>query len=112
MKKFLCVALVVVMMLSLVACGNKLSGTYKSEGLLESYVSYTFKGSKVTVDTYVVGSKVLTVTGTYKIDGDEITLTYDSKDAEGNKDVVSGTQTFEKGDGYIKIGILKLNKEK
>ena len=112
MKRILCIALVAVMLVSLVACGGKLSGTYKTEDILGSYVSYTFKGSKVIVETYVLGTKALKVTGSYKIDGNEITLTYDSKDAEGEKNVVSGTQTFEKGDGYIKIGVLKLNAAK
>lgn len=108
MKKLLCAVLVVVMVLSLVACGNKLKGTYKTEEVFGSYVSYTFDGSKVTVKTYVLGTKALEFEGTYEInkDGDEITITYG--DAEETDDVISGTQTFEKGDGYIKIGTTKL----
>ena len=51
MKKLMCVLLVVVMMLSLVACGNTLKGTYKSDEKLGSYVQYTFNGDKVTVVT-------------------------------------------------------------
>lgn len=111
MKKILCGVLVVVLLLSLAACGSKLSGTYKTKEIAGTYTSYTFKGSKLTVEVFVLGQKTLTAEGTYKIDGDEITITYkgDSKD---NKDVLSGTQSFEKGDGYIKIGILTLDKQK
>lgn len=108
MKKLMCAVLVVVMVLSLAACGNKLKGTYKTEEVFGSYVSYTFDGNKVTVTTYVLGTKALELEGTYEInkDGDEITITY--SDAENTDDVISGTQTFEKGDGYIKIGTTKL----
>ncbi len=112
MKKILCAALVVIMMLSLVACGMKLKGEYRTEEVFGSYVSYTFSGNKVTVKTYVVGVKAVELEGTYEInkDGNEITITYENGDeAEDNENVVSGTQTFEKGDGYIKIGALKLN---
>ena len=112
MKKILCVALVVIVMMSLVACGMKLKGEYRTEEAFGSYVSYTFSGNKVTVKTFVVGVKALELEGTYEInkDGNEITITYDGDDkAEDNEDVVSGTQSFEKGDGYIKIGSLKLN---
>ena len=112
MKKILCAVLVVIMMLSLVACGMKLKGEYRTEEVFGSYVSYTFSGNKVTVKTYVVGVKAVELEGTYEInkDGNEITITYENGDeAEDNENVVSGTQTFEKGDGYIKIGALKLN---
>lgn len=108
MKKLMCGILVVVMMLSLVACGSKLSGTYKTEEKLGSYASYTFSGSKVTFTTYVLGNKVGEATGTYKIDGNEITFTWDN--GGDSEDAVSGTQTFEKTDDGIKIGVLTLKK--
>ncbi len=111
MKKMLCGVLVVVMLLSLAACGNKLSGTYSVKNALGE-VSYTFDGDKVVVKTFALGVKVLEVEGTYKIDGDEITLTYGSDDAKGDGNVLSGTQKFVKGDGYIEIGALKLEKQK
>lgn len=108
MKKLMCGVLIVVMMLSLVACGTKLSGTYETDGILGSYVSYKFSGGKLTVTTYVLGNVVATVEGTYKIDGDQITITYntDNDDNEG----ISGTQSFEKTDDGIKIGVLTLKK--
>ena len=111
MKKILCAALVVIMMLSLVACGMQLKGEYRTEEVFGSYVSYTFSGNKVTVKTFVVGVKALELEGTYEInkDANEITITYANGDeAEDNEDVVSGTQSFEKGEDYIKIGALKL----
>ena len=112
MKKILCATLVVIMMLSLVACGMQLKGEYRTKEVAGSYVSYTFSGNKVTVKTFALGMKVLELEGTYEInkDANEITITYASGDeAEGNEDVVSGTQSFEKGEDYIKIGTLKLN---
>ena len=108
MKKILCAVLVVIMVLSLAACGNKLKGTYKTEETWGSYVSYTFDGNEVTVKTYVAGVKLLELEGTYEInkDADEITITYG--DEQESDDIISGTQSFEKGDGYIKIGTTKL----
>lgn len=111
MKKILCGVLVVVMLLSLAACGNKLSGTYSAKNFLGE-VSYTFSGDKVVVKTFLAGQKVLEVEGTYKIDGEEITITYASEDAEKDGNVLSGTQKFAKGDGYIEIGSLKLEQQK
>lgn len=109
MKKLMCAMLVIVMMVSLVACGTKLSGTYETDSVLGSYVSYTFSGSKVTITTYALGTKVTSVEGTYKIDGNEITFTY-AEDAETG-DALTGTQTFEKTEDGIKIGILTLTKK-
>lgn len=109
MKKLMCGVLIVVMMLSLVACGSKLSGTYETEKVLGSYISYTFSGSKVSVTTYVVGVKALEFEGTYKIDGNEITITYAEDQDTG--DAISGTQTFEKTEDGIKIGVVSLKKK-
>ena len=108
MKKLMCAVLVVVMMLSLVACGNTLKGTYKSEEALGSYMQYTFDGDKVTVVIYALSFKVAEINGTYEInkEGTEITFTY--AEGEDTSDAPTGTVTFEKGDDYIKIGGTKL----
>lgn len=108
MKKLLCAVLVVVMVLSLAACGNKLKGTYKSDEAFGSYMTYTFDGDKVTVVAYALTMKVMEVQGTYEInkDGNEITFTYG--EGEDTGDAPTGTVAFEKGDGYIKIGNSKL----
>lgn len=108
MKKLLCAVLVVVMVLSLAACGNTLKGTYKSDEIAGSYTTYTFDGDKVTVTAYLLTMKVMEVQGTYEInkDGNEITFTYG--EGEDTGDAPTGTVAFEKGDGYIKIGGTKL----
>lgn len=108
MKKLLCVALVVVMMLSLVACGTKLSGTYKTNSVAGSYVSYTFSGSKVTFKTVALNAVVAEIEGTYKIDGDKITLTWGD---EKNDKALSGELSFKKDGKTITIGALELTKE-
>jgi len=97
--------LVVMLACSLVACGG-LSGTYSSGELLGSGVSYTFKGSKVTIDVSLLGS-VTSFEGKYSIDGDKITFTFEDDDAEK----YSGEFAFEKGDDYVKIGLAKYEKE-
>ncbi len=114
MKKLLCAILIVVMMLSLVACSMRLSGTYKATSILGE-TSYEFKGKDVTVTTYAMGIKILELKGTYEInsDGDEITITYATEEeVEENEDVLSGTQTFKKGDGFIEIGGRKFDLQK
>lgn len=85
-----------------------LNGTYKTDEVLGTYVSCTFSGSKVTCTTYVLGTKAIETTGTYEINGDEITFTWEN--SEDSKDAVSGTQTFEKTDDGIKIGVQTLKK--
>lgn len=108
MKKLMCGVLIVVMMLSLVACGNKLSGTYKTDGKL-LYQSYTFDGDKVTVKTYVAGAKVLEFEGTYKISDNEITITY-AEDEETGDALAAGTYEFAETEDGIKIGVVELKK--
>lgn len=107
MKKLLCGVLIVVMMLSLVACGNKLSGTYKTDSVLGSYMSYTFDGDKVTFEVVAAGISTVKIDGTYKIDGEKITLTWGD---ETSDKALSGELDFEKTDDGIKIGILELKK--
>ena len=115
MKKLLCVALVVVMMLSLVACSKKLSGTYEAEfdiKVMKYTASYTFSGNKVEIvkKTTVFGVvDSVTFEGTYEItendDGTmEITINLETEDDH----IKSGTYTFEEGEDYIKIGSSKL----
>ena len=79
MKKLLSAVLVCLLlvgtMLSLVSCGNSLSGTY--EGLL---FDLKFKGSKVTI--IVNDEEVLT--GTYEIEkeNDKMTISFDFVDED------------------------------
>ena len=101
------VALLVTMLVcTLASCGG-LSGTYSTE-VFGSGASYTFKGSKVTIDVKALGSVVATFEGKYKVDGDKITFTFEDEDAKE----YSGEFTFEKGDDYVKIGLIKYNEVK
>ena len=107
-----------ILCLALASCGKTLSGTYEavatSEGILGAIadavntgVKYTFSGSKVTIETTLLGS-VKTFEGKYSIDDDKITFTFEDEDAEE----YSGTQTFEElENGDIKIGIITYEKE-
>ena len=56
MKKLLCVALVVVMMLSLVACSKKLSGTYEitenDDGTMEITINLETEDDHIKSGTY------------------------------------------------------------
>lgn len=97
-------ALVIIMLTAVLAsCGGP-SGTYEAE-VLGQKLSYTFKGSKVTIKLTLLGT-VTSFEGKYKVDGDEITFTFEDDDAEE----YSGTKTFEQGDDYIKIGTFKYTK--
>lgn len=103
MKKVIALALVAVMLtMTLVSCGG-VSGKYSAE-LLGTGVELEFKGSKVNARFKVLGSYGDAIEGKYKIKGDEITITFPDGDKETED--LSGTHSFEKGDDYIKIGVV------
>ena len=111
LKRVLALALVVSLVFALVACGKKLSGTYASGELLGSGVTYTFKGSNVTITTKVLGFEK-TFEGKYEIFDDEdgyekIKFTFEDKDA----DEYSGTFSFSEGEDSIKIGLATYKKQ-
>lgn len=107
--RILALALCVCMLLTLLAgCGKKLSGTYSAE-ILESGVSYSFNGSKVTITLKALGNIVHTVEGNYEIDEDQITFTFPG-DEENTEDYV-GAKSFEEGEEYIKIGGVTYTKK-
>ena len=110
LTKVLALAVVVAMLcLALASCG--LSGTYKNNGLFGlGATELTFKGSKVIVE---MGS--IEAEGTYKIDGDKITIEFEDEnedDFTGSDlfQLLNGEHDFEKGDDYIKIGGTKYTK--
>ncbi len=92
---------------------GQLSGTYTGDG-----ATFVFKGNKVTVSYYGEEMEY-----EYTINDDEITLTmteqtiqeycdnYGYERDELTDDMITMVESFEKGDGYIKIGELKLEKE-
>ena len=115
MKKIISLALVCVLLVgcvfTLASCGNMLMGSYEAEvEILGQSVSTTYEfspfGFKQITKTKVLGNiETETEEGSYKIvedsDGElEITLDFEDEDID---DV---TATFEKGEGYIKIGLI------
>lgn len=125
--RILAIAMVAVMLcLTLASCGKKLSGTYepvvveedsvfdKIAGAIsdatDTGVKYTFSGSKVTIETSVLG-KISTFEGKYEIKDDKITFTFEDEDA---KDYNETLKFEELENGNIKIGVVeyKLAEEK
>jgi hypothetical protein len=62
----------------------------------------TFSGKKVTLAVKLLGTELSAVDGTYKIEENKITLSFDSEEDDVKK--YNGTFDFEEGDDYIKIG--------
>jgi len=96
----------------LASCGKMLSGTYKSDSLLSSYVQYKFSGNKVTIETYAVGVLATSSEATYKIADGKITFTYTEKDSDGSTTKREVTEAFEQDGDTIKIGAVTLTKSK
>ena len=72
MKKVFKVIGIFLLILTIASCGPKrLSGTYESPSLLGLSYTLTFKGDKVT--TNLLG---IEMSGTYVIDGNNITITF------------------------------------
>ena len=112
MKKLMCGVLIVVMMLSLVACSG-IRGTYKSTEIAGVYVTYTFSGSKVTFKSVNPILKDIVVEGTYKIDGDKITLTWEEDGSVFSSIaslIANGTVSYEKTEKGIKIAGMEYTK--
>ena len=99
---------ILLLALTLVACGATISGTYSAE-VAGTGKTYAFKGSKVTVSYKFLGTEVYSYDGTYKIEDDKITITIDSDDKEAKE--ITGTFDFEKTEDGIKIGIVTYKKQ-
>ena len=91
-RKCLALLLAVIMMLSLTACGSGLKGTYYSEGFVSQ--TFTFDGDNVTMSAFGIN-----VSGKYKINGNQITITYSLLGMEN-----TWTQSFSKSGNTINIG--------
>ncbi len=89
------------------SCGKKLSGKYSAE-VLGSGATYEFKGSKVTITAKLLGSAIFEAEGTYKIEDDKITFTFESDDEDASD--YNGTFDFEEKENSIKIGIVEYKK--
>ncbi len=106
--RILAVALVaVILCLSLVSCGKKLSGTYAAE-IIGTGAEYEFKGSKVTITVKALGAEIASAEGKYSIKDDKITFEFDSEDEEVKS--YSGEFDFEEKENSIKIGIIEYKK--
>ena len=123
--RVIALALVVALVcLTLASCGKTLKGTYSAEldvALASVKVSYTFKGSNVTLT--VTGSTILTGSSTQEYDGKyEITeaedgtmsITFEFEDNNDDTKKYGGTQRFseDKDAGTIKIGAFTYKLQK
>ena len=99
------------------SCAKTISGSYQSDATFIGQgmnVIYTFSGKKFEATNKITFFGTVTsdaVVGTYEIveneDGSmDITLDFE-EETETFRD---GTYTFEQGEDYIKIGIVKYNK--
>ena len=92
-RRILCLCLSLLLVLTLTACGStKLNGTYKSSDFIAQ--TFTFKDDKVTMSAFGINAS-----GTYKIDGDEIAITYSLFGSE-----YTWRQPFSKSGSSIYIG--------
>lgn len=119
LKRFVALAMITVLFcMSLVACGNKLSGTYSATGDLfgvaGSTTTYKFSGSKVTVSVSasVLGfEKNNSFDGTYELveeDGKNyIVFTFGDEDAGS----YSGKFSFAETENGIKISGVEYKKQ-
>ena len=112
--KIVALSLVAVMMCSiLVSCGKTLSGTYSAKldmGIVGSETTYKFSGKKVTITTTsgAMGfEKTVAFEGTYKIEDDKITFTFEGEDAKS----YNGSLPFEKTEEGIKIAGVEYKKQ-
>ena len=105
--RLIALALVAVTALMLLAsCATKLSGTYQCDDTKILDVSLTFDGDKVTAKGKL-GIIATEVEGTYKIEGDKITITF-----ENDAFKIGGEKSFEKDGDTVKIGGVSYTKVK
>lgn len=98
-RGFLTIALVIILIMSLAACGDKPSGTYRSRGIISQ--TYTFNGDNITMSAFGIDA-----TGTYKISGNTITIKYillgteqtisQSYSKDGKSIFIGGTELIKK----------------
>lgn len=91
--------LIVSLVILLTACGGKLKGTYTSQkGIAQTFI---FDGDNVTMSAFGINA-----TGTYKIDGDQIVITYTIFGME-----YAWEQSFSKSGNTINIGGTEFKKQ-
>ena len=83
----------------LTACGgSKLDGTYHAQGLISQ--SFTFDGDQVTMSAFGINAS-----GTYRIEGDQIIITYSLFGQE-----YTWEQSFSQSGNVINIGGTEFEK--
>ena len=123
----LAICLVLGVMLSLASCGGAIpSGTYAADGLT-GYDAAEFKvsGDKM-IYTLEEDDTKIEFTFSYEVKEDKITVTYVGNNYDGDSSLMNfaisgvelvfkaalvGEKSFEKGDGYFKIGVVKFVKK-
>ena len=84
------------------SCRGNLNGRYESV-VAGTGVSYEFKGNKVTIEVYEIGSLVATIRSTYRIEGNKITIDPGKSDA-GNTEQYTRTFDFREEGDRITVG--------
>ena len=110
---------VLMVTLVLASCGNTLSGKYaRTEGtIIKSTTTYEFSGKNVTITSALGDQELFSLEGTYEIKDDKIAFDFtgseetDDSLLEGVLDGLTDEVSFEKGDGYIKIGGVQYDKQ-
>ena len=114
--KVLALVLVTLMVcVAFVACSKTLNGEYVNEinvaGISSTKTTYVFEGKKVTLTVSAEAAGIdlggVSLEGTYKINGDEITFTFEGEGAAE----YSKALPFEETDDGIKIAGVEYKKQ-
>lgn len=98
-RKCTLIAFVLILALLLTACSGGLNGTYVSQGLVSQ--TFTFSGDTVTMSAFG-----LNASGTYRIDGDQIVISYNMFGQD-----YSWAQPFSRSGNTITIGGTEFKKQ-
>ncbi|MBE6543263.1 MAG: hypothetical protein E7675_02580 [Ruminococcaceae bacterium] len=95
------------------SCAPTISGTYYQgdKSVTKTYTEFSFSGKNVTIKSYVLGTAVWETEATYSLDKEKTKITIEVPDsAKDGAKAYSGEFSFEEGEDYIKIGVLKYTK--
>lgn len=119
MKKHILLGILLSVVLSLCGCSSKptLNGVYKAE-TFASEVTYEFDKDMNVKFKFIIGGYVaISKSGTYEISEDEAQITFTFEESEDDVNMLpdsmtslSGSFTFDEGEGYVQIGDIQYNK--
>lgn len=95
------------------SCAPTISGTYYQgdKKITKTYVEFSFSGKNVTIKSFVLGEALWETKATYSLNKEKTQITIEvSDDAKDSAKAYSGEFSFEEGEDYIKIGIIKYSK--